>query len=81
MHIVLGLVLIAVGTIMVIKTEWFLNNFGRMSWFEDKFGYSGGSRLGYKLIAVVFIFLGIIFFTGSGTSFMGWFLSPLLRYN
>ncbi len=81
MNTVLGLVLIAVGTIMVVKTEWFLSNFGRMSWFEDKFGYSGGSRLGYKIIAVIFIFLGIIFFTGSGTSFMTWLLAPLLRYN
>lgn len=81
MNTVLGLVLIAVGTIMVVKTEWFLSNFGRIAWFEDKFGYSGGSRLGYKIIAVIFIFLGIIFFTGSGTSFMTWLLAPLLRYN
>lgn len=81
MKTILGLVLIAVGTIITIKTEWFLSNFGRLSWFESKFGYSGGSRLGYKMIALIFIFLGVIFFTGSGGSFMEWFLGPLTKYN
>lgn len=81
MKTILGLVMIAAGTIIIIKTEWFLSNFGRLSWFEDKFGYSGGSRLGYKIIALLFIALGVIFFTGSGSSFMNWFLAPLLRYS
>ncbi len=81
MQIVLGLVILAIGALLTIKTEWFLNNFGSIDWFEDKLGSSGGSRLGYKLIGFVFLFLGIIFITGSGNSFMGWLLGPLMRYN
>ena len=81
MNIIIGLIMLTIGAFLTIKTEWFLNNFGSIDWFEDKLGSSGGSRLGYKLIGFVFLFLGIIFITGSGESFMGWFLSPLLRYN
>ena len=80
-HVFLGLLITAAGTFLVMKTEWFLNNFGRLSWFEDKLGSSGGSRLGYKLIGIVIIFVGIIFLTGSGNSFMLWLLSPLMKYN
>lgn len=58
--IILGLLIIAVGALLAIKTDWFLQNFGRISWFEDKFGSEGGSRLGYKLVGFVAIFIGII---------------------
>ncbi|MBN2854366.1 hypothetical protein JXK06_02415 [Patescibacteria group bacterium] len=81
MHIVFGIILLAIGALLTIKTEWFLNNFGRITWFEGQFGSSGGSRLGYKLIGFVFLFLGIIFITGSGGSFVNWFLGPLIKYN
>ena len=81
MNIVIGLIMLAIGASLTIKTEWFLNSFGSMNWFEDKFGSSGGSRFGYKLIGFIFLFLGIIFITGSGNSFMAWLLEPLLRYN
>ena len=80
-HIILGLVIIALGGFLVIQTEWFLNNFGRITWFEDKLGSEGGSRLGYKLIGIIFLFVGIIILTGSGTDFIKWLLSPLMRYN
>lgn len=81
MNIALGLVMLGIGALLAVKTEWFLNNFGNINWFEDKFGSSGGSRLGYKLIGFVFLFLGIIFITGSGNNFMSWLLGPLLKYN
>ncbi len=81
MNIALGLVMLGIGALLAVKTEWFLNNFGSINWFEDKFGSSGGSRLGYKLIGFVFLFLGIIFITGSGNNFMSWLLGPLLKYN
>jgi len=32
--IFLGIIILAAGVILVIKTEWFLQNFGRISWFE-----------------------------------------------
>lgn len=81
MNIFWGLVLMAVGAAMVIKTEWLLQNFGRISWFEAKLGTEGGSRLGYKLLGIIVIILGIIQMTGGMGSFLTWILGPLLKYN
>lgn len=81
MHIVWGLIIMAAGTMMIIKTEWLLQNFGRITWFEDKFGTEGGSRLGYKLVGVIIIILGVIELSGGMGGFLSWVLSPLLKYN
>lgn len=80
-QIILGILIMAAGAGMVIKTEWLVNNFGRMAWFEDKLGTEGGTRLGYKLIGILAIFIGIIVMTGSSSSFFSWLLSPLIRTN
>ena len=71
----------AAGAFLVIRTEWIINNFGRIAWFEAKLGSDGGSRLGYKLIGIIVLIIGIIVMTGSGDSFMEWLLSPLLKYS
>lgn len=63
MKYVLGLLVIALGAVMVIKTEWFIENFGQSSWAEDKLG-SGGSRLMYKLIGIAAIILSLMAMTG-----------------
>jgi len=81
MSIILGILLTVGGAAMIINTEWLLNNFGRIAWFEEKLGTEGGSRLGYKLIGIIALFLGIILMTGSGNAFMQWLLSPLLQYS
>jgi hypothetical protein len=80
-HILIGIALLAAGAFLIIKTEWFIYNIGRIDWFEAKLGTEGGSRLGYKLIGLIFIFIGIIVITGSGNDFMRWLLTPLLKYN
>lgn len=76
--IILGIILITIGALMVVKTDWFLSNFGRLSWFEDKLGTEGGSRLGYKLLGIILIFVGIVMLSGNGTNFFVWLLSPLM---
>ncbi len=81
MQIILGIIITAVGSLLVIKTEWFIGNFGRLSWFEDKLGSEGGSRLGYKIIGVLVLTVGIIMMTGSGDLFFGWLASPLTQYS
>lgn len=63
MKYVLGLLVIALGAVMVIKTEWFIENFGQSSWAEDKLG-AGGSRLMYKLIGIAAIILSLMAMTG-----------------
>lgn len=80
MQIVIGILITTAGVLLLAKTEWFLNNFGRMGWFEEKLGSAGGSRLGYKLVGFIFVLVGIIVATGSGYEFMSWILAPLLKY-
>lgn len=70
MKILLGILITALGVILVIKTEWFLQNFGRIDWAEQKLGLNGGSRLMYKLIGIAVIFFGFLLITGMFGGFM-----------
>lgn len=79
MKILGGLILIALGTLMVMYTEWLLKNFGRVNWFEKNLGAEGGSRLGYKLLGVIVIFIGLLMATGMIDGFMRAITSPLTR--
>ncbi len=60
----IGLLAIALGIVLVIKTEWFLENFGVNTWAEEHLGTSGGSRLMYKLIGLAIIFIAMMGLTG-----------------
>ncbi len=64
MSYVVGILAIILGTIMVIKTEWFLSSFGTIQWAEEHLGTSGGSRIMYKLIGLAFIILSLMGMTG-----------------
>ena len=81
MHILIGFIILAVGALMVIKSEALLNAFGRIEFFDHYLGTEGGSRLGYKLIGLFAIFIGILIMTNMISGFMEWVLSPILRYN
>ncbi|OGH61957.1 MAG: hypothetical protein A2848_03590 [Candidatus Magasanikbacteria bacterium RIFCSPHIGHO2_01_FULL_50_8] len=59
----IGLALVAGGFSMVYKTEWYIGFMGLNDWAEAKLG-GGGTRLMYKLIGIVFCFLGILGMTG-----------------
>jgi hypothetical protein len=60
----LGILIIAFGTLLVIKTEWFVQNFGTNAWAEEHMGTSGGSRLMYKLIGLILILASLMMMTG-----------------
>ena len=64
MKIFLGIVLVAVGVAVVLKTEWLIENFGTNAWAETNLGTSGGSRMLYKLIGLAFVFIGFMMITG-----------------
>jgi hypothetical protein len=81
LHFFIGVILMFLGFIIVAKSEWLLNNFGRIEFFEQKLGTSGGSRLGYKLLGIVFLFFGFMTMTGMITGFITWMVSPLTRYS
>lgn len=80
-NILIGSVILTAGCFLVIKTEWFISNFGRITWFEMKLGTEGGSRLGYKLIGVALLVFGLIIFTGGGNDLMTWMLAPILKFS
>lgn len=80
MHFLIGLVIMAISLSMVLKTEWYLNNFGRIAFFDQHLGVEGGSRLGYKLLGIFGFFIGFMIFTGMINGFLEWILSPLLQH-
>jgi hypothetical protein len=78
MRIIFGLVIFGVGALMVVKSESLLSAFGSINFFEKHLGTEGGSRLGYKLIGLLVIFIGMLIATNMINGFMEWILSPLI---
>ena len=68
--IIIGILMVVVGVLAVVKTEWIIQNFGTNAWAEAKFGFSGGSRIFYKLIGLGIIFIGFIIMTGMWEGFL-----------
>jgi len=65
---------IAIGAILVIKTEWFIQNFGTSSWAEEHMGTSGGTRLFYKLVGIAIILISFLGISGLlGDMVLGFF--------
>lgn len=64
MSYVVGILAIAAGVILILKTEWFVENFGASSWAEEHLGTEGGTRLMYKLIGLAMIILSVMGMTG-----------------
>lgn len=73
-----GLVAMIAGASMVIYTEKWLSAFGRIPFFETYLGVEGGSRLGYKLIGILFFFLGTLALVGLLDNLVLWIISPLI---
>jgi len=69
-RIIIGLLIVVVGVVLVFKSEWFYLNFGSISWAEEHLGTSGGSRLMYKLVGLIFIFVGMLVATNLMTGFL-----------
>ncbi|HTM69042.1 MAG TPA: hypothetical protein VL426_07155 [Candidatus Binatia bacterium] len=59
-----GMFIVFIGVLLVIKSEWFLQNFGKVQWAEEKLGLDGGTRLFYKLLGVIICLVGIMMATG-----------------
>jgi len=70
MQYVIGVILILIGVALILKTEWFLQNFGSIAWAEEKLGTSGGSRLLYKLAGIILIFFGFLAVTNMISGFL-----------
>ncbi len=61
MKYIIALLAIAVGSILIIYTEWFIQNFGTSSWAEAK---GIGSRFLYKLIGLAIILIALLGVSG-----------------
>jgi len=60
---IFGLAIIVVGVFLVIKTPWFVENFGHSDWAETHLN-SGGTYTFYKLVGLVLIFGSLMAMTG-----------------
>ncbi len=80
-NFIVGLLTIGGGGLMLFKAESFLNNFGRLPFFEKHLSSDGGSRLGYKLIGIALIVIGFMIATGLISEFITWMISPVTQYS
>lgn len=67
-----GIILIAIAALMIIKTEWLLEFFGRVAWAEEKLGSEGGTRIFYKLLGMALIILAFMIMSGSIFDVLDW---------
>ncbi len=65
-----GFIITALGFLMIWKTSWIVKNFGTNAWAEAKLGSSGGTRIMYKLIGLIIMFLGMLMITGLSNRFL-----------
>ncbi|OGH83844.1 MAG: hypothetical protein A2261_02310 [Candidatus Magasanikbacteria bacterium RIFOXYA2_FULL_44_8] len=70
MQYFIGIICVLAGVALVIKTEWFIQNFGASAWAEAKFGFSGGTRLMYKVVGILLIFVGFLAVTNMYQGFL-----------
>ena len=70
MRYFIGIFIVLIGCLLILKTEWFLENFGTIGWAEANLGTSGGSRLMYKLIGLLGIFIGFLLITNMFQGFI-----------
>lgn len=70
MQYFIGVIVLAAGIGLILKTEWVLQNFGTSAWAEANLGYNGGSRLLYKIIGLILVLVGFLLITGLFGSFI-----------
>ncbi len=61
---ILWLIGVAIGFLIVWKSEWLYQNFGTVSWAEQHLGTEGGTRLFYKLFGMVIIIISMLGVSG-----------------
>jgi hypothetical protein len=62
-RIILGLIVVVIGSLITIKAEWFYQNFGAIPSADKYLGTEGGSRLAYKLIGILAVIIGFMIMT------------------
>jgi len=70
MKFIYGFLVIGIGVLLIMKTEWLVENFGRLDWAEQHLGTEGGTRVFYKLFGAAIIIISFL-------AMMGIFNAPL----
>lgn len=78
-RIILGIIFVAVGFLMVWKTDWFLQTFGEIPFAQKLFSLWGSSRTFYNLAGVLLIFIGFSLIFNLWGKIATWILSPLIN--
>ena len=65
MRYVFGLLGIAFGILMTIKSEWSLNIIGKIASVEKYLGSFGGSRLFYQMLGVLIVVISTLYMIGA----------------
>lgn len=60
-RIIIGILGTGLGISMLFKNEWYLRMIGKIPWAEKHLGFEGGTRLFYKLLGLLIIFLSWIY--------------------
>jgi hypothetical protein len=64
MHILFGLLGTTLGALIVWKSEWIYRTFGPVAAADKYLGFEGGTRLMWKLVGLVVIFMSWLYMTG-----------------
>jgi len=78
-RIIIGLILVGVGALIVMKSEWLMKNVGAIPWAEQHMGTEGGSRLLYKLIGILIIIAGFLIMTNLMTILLASTIGKLFK--
>jgi len=54
-RIIISIIGLAFGFWIIWKSNWIIQNIGRIQWAEQNIGSEGGSRIFYKLIGLIII--------------------------
>ncbi|HCJ52360.1 MAG: hypothetical protein A2898_01305 [Candidatus Kerfeldbacteria bacterium RIFCSPLOWO2_01_FULL_48_11] len=72
MRYFLGIIIIGIGYVFVWKSDWFVENFGRIDFAERHLASGlGGTRLFYKLLGIVIIIGAFLYMSGAVESMLG----------
>jgi len=80
-NFILGIIIAAIGFLLIWKSEWLLINFGRIGFAEQHLGTEGGSRLMYKLIGFIIIIIGLMYATDLTDNAIAWLVKTVFRQN
>lgn len=75
-RIIIGILVAALGYMMVWKTQFFMDTVGMIDWAERNLG-GGGSRLFYKLLGIVIILIGFMVITNLFDMVIGGFIGSI----